>query len=466
MPKSLLRSFIPWVIFFALFIYDQMHLQIGAIGALVALVLLSWRGLREGFIFDWGSLLFFVFICCSVLILYLPWVRTDADLLASLALSIIAWISLFLQRPFTLEYAKQSVAREYWQTSLFMRTNRYLTILWAGAFTVITLLSIISEFSFGKNYWLEDALPLVCLIATVIVSLWFPKWYSRREIGVGGVITLEGLSDLKYLETDTAKLSYRTIGTNGPRLVLLPGINMSMYGWDPLLVERLAEHYQVVLLDYPGIGESRVQAKELSIISLTQILHEFLAALTAEPVILLGYAMGGYFAQLITINYSEQVQGLVLIATDAGGRRASHPDPALLDRILDTKGSLEEQCQRLMDVLFPAPAIPAMQAKMRDIFRTAGLVRSVPGRAVLAEKVLLDEWYAAGGGSYSYLSDINQPTLVMMGILDRVVHRQNGIVLANGMRNAKLLEFPDAGHGLIYQHPERIVGEIVQYFMH
>ena len=61
MTKSLLKSLAPWLIFFILFSYDQYRMQIGAIGALLALLILSRQSLHKGMAFDWLGIFFFIF---------------------------------------------------------------------------------------------------------------------------------------------------------------------------------------------------------------------------------------------------------------------------------------------------------------------------------------------------------------------------------------------------------------------
>ncbi len=462
MLKNFLGSLIPWLIFFILFSYDQIHLAIGASGALIVLVILSRRGLAKGFLFDWGSLLFFVFILVTLLLFYETWIKNNADILANIALCIIAWGSLLIKRPFTFEYAKLSVAKEYWHSHLFTRINRYLTIIWASAFTLMTLSNGVGQFILKNNIFFNTILPALILMLTLGLSVWFPKWYKHKKLGAAGVITIEGLSDLIVVDMPQAIISYRTLGTGLP-LILLPDVNMSMYGWDPILLEKLAKHYQLILIDYPGIGKSVNKITAADLAQVTHILQDFIDKLALKDVSLFGFAMGGFFAQRLAIQLNRRLKGLVLIATDAGGQQASHPEEDLLARISNTQGTLDQQQAHVMELLFPAPVIKSMHHKMHSLFRMAALVRSVPEGTVLAEKKLIAEWYSSGG-TYRQLSSITVPTLIFTGTLDVITHRQNSIVLANGIQQAKLIEYPDAGHGLIYQYPERVAEEIVQYF--
>ena len=463
MLKTLFRSFIPWVIFFVFLGYDLFELKIGATGALIALVLLSKQGLKRGFLFDWSSLLFFIFICATIYIFYQPWVDTNASLLANIVLTCIAWLSLLAGRPFTFQYAKQSVTKEYWQTKLFKRINYHLTVIWALCFTLMTACSVAGLYGIGNRDWMTEILPLTLIVMTLWISLWYPEWIRNSKIGKGGVVTIAGMSDLHTVETMSAKVTYRSLG-HGSVMVLLPAANMSMYGWDPELLERLSKRHQLILIDYPGIGASKSQVGDiLNVNGLARILPEFISELGLRSIVVVGFGMGGWVAQQMAIDYGKHLHGLVLLGTDAGGSRAAPPDVEKSKLMNDDTGTLEEQSDRLSEVLFPASVRPQMLDKMRNLFKSAGMVRNIPNETILAEEQLSQNWYSSEG-TYNQLSQIKQATLILTGIQDTVTHRQNSLVLVNGIYNAKLIEYPDAGHGVMYQHPAEIADAVVEYF--
>ncbi|MBL4647931.1 MAG: alpha/beta hydrolase [Gammaproteobacteria bacterium] len=462
MSKSLIKIFVPWAIFFLFLGYDQLSLHLGAIGALVALVLLNKQGLCKKLLFDWGSLLFFIFFIVTIFVYYQPWIDSHADLFANITLTIIAWISLLLKKPFTLDYAKQKLAKEYWQVRWFIRMNQYLTLSWASLFTLLTALNILETFSMRNNISIIETIPLTALFITLGFNVWFPRWYKHRKIGCGGVITLQGLSNLHLTESASAIISYRTLG-HGKPLILLPSSHMTMYGWDPVLLEKLAHRYQLFLLDYPGIGASQLKIDEFSVESLATIVHEFIRTLKLQQTLLLGFAMGGWITQQIAIDYGYCIQGLILIASDVGGSRATQPEKDIATALNNTSGTPEEQNKRLMSILFPSIIAEDITPKMADIYKVASWVRNISHRIIKEEMKLSLSWFA-GTGTYQYLHQITQPTLIITGNLDKVIHRQNSVVLVNGIQNTKLIEYPDAGHGVLFQHPIDISRQIVSYF--
>ncbi len=462
MTKSLLKSLIPWLLFFILFSYDQYRMQIGAIGALLALLILSRRNLHKGIVFDWLTILFFLFVVVSIFLVTHSWLAINAELIANIVLTVIAWTSLLLNKPFTLEYTKRSVAKEYWQTMLFSRINLYLTVLWSVTFTALTILSVLYYYNVGDDAWTGEILPIILILLTIWMTVWFPDWCKREELGRGGLIILQGLSDLYQIPLTNASFSYRTIG-HGMPLIMLPASYMSMYSWDPELISRLSRRYQVILIDYPGIGESRLEKPITEVQTLAVLLKEFVLALGLKKSIFVGYALGGWVTQWLAIQEPHLVEGLVLISSDTGGSRAASIPQEKIKILHDRSGSMVEQNERLIEMLFPKLVVLDYQEKMYDILRATELVHKTSPVLIDQQDQIMEQWYK-NGGTYSRLADIHAPCLVIVGGLDTIIHRQNSLLLKNGIQQAKLLEFADAGHGVIYQYPNPIADAIIQFF--
>jgi pimeloyl-ACP methyl ester carboxylesterase len=457
MPKRLLQSFIPWVIFFLCFGYDQITLQIGASGALVALILLEKQGLERGFIFDWASLLFFVFIFVTVIVFYQPWIVVNASILANIALTAIAWISLLINKPFTMQYTRLMVTKNYWQKPLFIASNRWLTLVWAIVFTVLTVMEYVTIYHIKNNIWLAEVFPLALVLFAVWFNTFFPDWYQYRKIGPGGLINLNGLSDLKFVTTDNAEISYRTIGQGQP-LLMLPAAMMTMYTWDIALIRNLAKRYKVILIDYPGVNESLIYSGEFTVEGLTHIFQEFIQKLHLTKLTLVGYSMGGWLAQWLAIHYPQSIANVVLIATDAGGARVSTNIAGMLEKLVMSK-SQAQRIELLTEQVFDKKSYEILEIKLRSLYSMAaeqGLLTNI----MLKQELHLAKLWYEGQGSYKDLSKIQVPTLVMVGVHDKILHRQHALLLANSLPRGKLIEYATAGHGVIYQYPVEIALEI------
>lgn len=137
---QLLLAFAPFIAF-ALGISALGSVAALAIGALVsAIVILHGRlNGHSAKILEVGSLLLFGGLAAFE---YLSGARLSligAKLAVDIGLLAIVAVSIAIGRPFTLQYAKESVAPEHWNSAAFIRKNNLISLVWAGAFFAMVL---------------------------------------------------------------------------------------------------------------------------------------------------------------------------------------------------------------------------------------------------------------------------------------------------------------------------------------
>lgn len=136
---SMVMAFAPWVSFkilIALPIMDPISMiKLGIVVAASVCAYQAWIGLHKGALL-WGGLLFFGFALVTVPIMNNIWVMKHLGVLSHGTLASFTWVSIFLKKPFTLEYAKQHVDPSMWTAPSFLRKNNILSGAWGCAFTV------------------------------------------------------------------------------------------------------------------------------------------------------------------------------------------------------------------------------------------------------------------------------------------------------------------------------------------
>ena len=75
----------------------------------------------------------------------------------------------------------------------------------------------------------------------------------------------------------------------------------------------------------------------------------------------------------------------------------------------------------------------------------------------------LSKWGAPREKPYEDLNAIQQATLVLNGDHDVIVYTINSYILQQKIPNAQLILYPDAGHGALYQYPERFVRHVSMF---
>lgn len=158
-----------------------------ALAALIAALVLNVPDLRRGSfkILEAASLVFFAVLFVLGLAVDrqdLLWLETYAQTLANGVIAVVALGSLAFT-PFTEQYARESVPRQYWDTPLFRRTNRILTAMWGGVFLVTALLGLLALHVRSGSDWLNWVIPIALLVAAIRFTKWYPAHVRARARG-------------------------------------------------------------------------------------------------------------------------------------------------------------------------------------------------------------------------------------------------------------------------------------------
>jgi hypothetical protein len=95
--------------------------------------------------------------------------RVDAGLL------LIVLTSIIVRRPFTLQYARERVARDLWDSPEFVRINYVITAAWAGAFAVMVAADLVMLYVPTLPRWVGIAATVAALYGAFSFTDWYPK---------------------------------------------------------------------------------------------------------------------------------------------------------------------------------------------------------------------------------------------------------------------------------------------------
>lgn len=116
----------------------------------------------------------------------------------------------------------------------------------------------------------------------------------------------------QYITVENHQIAYYRTG-QGPTLVLVHGITTYSFIWRRL-ISGLKEHYDLIAIDLLGCGASdKPRGVDYSIKAQSRIIKKILDALDIKQAHLVAHDIGGGIGQIMTIDYPEVVQSLVLI---------------------------------------------------------------------------------------------------------------------------------------------------------
>ena len=112
----------------------------------------------------------------------------------------------------------------------------------------------------------------------------------------------------RFVEANGIRYAYRSFGKeSGVPLVFLQHFRGTMDNWDPAVVNGLAKDRPVVLFDSAGIARSGGQTPD----NVAEMAHHALAVIKAlglTQVDLLGFSLGGFVAQQVTLDRPDLVR--------------------------------------------------------------------------------------------------------------------------------------------------------------
>jgi len=245
---------------------------------------------------------------------------------------------------------------------------------------------------------------------------------------------------------DDVSLAYRESGSGYP-VVLINGLASTMDMWNPPVLSKISEHFRVIIFDSRGTGFSSSSDKPFSIPLLAHDTATLMDALSISSAYILGLSMGASIAQELALSFPGKVTKLILVAGECGGSESVRMQPEIMAQLMDKSGTMNDVVNRMFSLLFPPSWLGA-----HDPFSYCPEVYETTSEEIVARQAsAFFEWT----GSFFRLGNIHMPTLVITGTDDVIVPPINSHIIRGRIPGAQLVEIPGAGHGLMYQFPDR-----------
>ncbi|KAJ5372535.1 hypothetical protein N7517_004541 [Penicillium concentricum] len=277
----------------------------------------------------------------------------------------------------------------------------------------------------------------------------------------------------QYVHVGPIRFAYRRFGAEtGIPLTLLIHFRGTMDHWDPKFINPLAATRPIILIDNADIGKSDGEVP-LAIAGWAQNVTNVLNAIKVKQTDLFGFSMGGFAAQLVTLNAPQLIRRLVLAGTSASmgeGVVPPNQDPSVL--ALKDAETDEDLRQAYITAFFGGSKTSSKAGgEVWDRIVAARKNRSkflgVEGtnRQFGAFGNFLDPGQAKDG-SFNRLHEINIPVLVATGSNDAAIPTHNSYVLWENLTSSKaqLHLYADSGHGFLFQYAtefSRLIGEFL-----
>jgi pimeloyl-ACP methyl ester carboxylesterase len=251
-------------------------------------------------------------------------------------------------------------------------------------------------------------------------------------------------------------IAYKQLGkSDGKPIILITGLGATMDTWSPFLLEQLtSSNYYVTIFDNRGTGNTTVGTKQFSISQFAKDTAGLLDALKIQKADVLGWSLGSYIAQELTLTNPEKVSNLILYASGCGGQSATPTSPKIIQIVTNTSMSYQQRAEKQIPFLFPAKWFKAHPDYLNYLPFPK---ESVSVQTIQQQLKAVANWK----GTCNAISNITQPTLVIVGTDDAPL--QDSLMLARRIPGSWVVQIRDAGHGLMYQYPNEFNRALITF---
>ena len=280
---------------------------------------------------------------------------------------------------------------------------------------------------------------------------------TKPEVSASSSIT----ASIQFIKVDGLNIAYKVIGQGKP-IIFLARFRGTLNDWDPAFVDAVAKSYRVILFDAPGVGRS-AGVVSTSVTKWADQAVQFTHALGIEHAMYLGWSMGGAAAQIIAINHPESVDKLLLLATGPSGNPDFAPaNPEFGSRARKPVYEFDDYQFLFFYKSETAKAACASYLKRVNLIQDKDVTVTPEGynnmTAAMADfKANKEKNY------FDALKDIKIPVLIANGKFDPSYPLMNSYVLEREIPNSKLIAYPDAGHGFLFQYHRQFVPELLAF---
>ena len=257
---------------------------------------------------------------------------------------------------------------------------------------------------------------------------------------------------MSSITTDQGILHYEVFGRGRP-VILLHGWLGSWGLWQETMT-YLGQSYRTYALDFWGFGESGTKRNTYLVQDFISLVDQFMEQMGIQRAPLVGHSMGGTVSLSMAIQHPERTAKVVVIGSPISGSSLAFPlKLAGMRPIAWLLFSLFPVFRAAMRVASPFisrdPRFPDMMD--RDLSKTT-LESFLVSIASLRRTDLRPD-----------LHKIQVPVMGMYGDRDNIVHPKQGLPLRQGVKNAHIEQYKNAGHFIMLDEPKDFMAKLKEF---
>ena len=277
----------------------------------------------------------------------------------------------------------------------------------------------------------------------------------------------------KKVQVGDIEIAYKMLGKGDP-ILLFNGASDGMDQWDPSFPRSLSSNHTVIAFDSRGLGNTTMGSKPYTSQQLANDAAGLLDALKIPKADVLGYSLGSFIAQQLTIIYPDKVNTLTLVGSSCGGKDHTPKPPEFLklmsevvNKSLNNVSTSQEEMKAFVTASLGSGWIKLHPESIENIPTMQEAKPGLSPEAMNNQMNVGKEWEdnPNWSGTCDDLAKLGKPTLVITGADDNMyVPHVNSLKIAEKIPGAWLVQIKNAGHAVMDQYPEE-VGKILNTFL-
>jgi len=310
--------------------------------------------------------------------------------------------------------------------------------------------------------------------STCLIVVNGPLVYGQSNQTISNADLLN--TPVKKVHVGDIDIGYKMLGKGEP-ILLFNGASDNMNAWDEAFLKGLSSNHTVIVFDQRGIANTTIGSKSYSYQQLADDSAGLLDALKISKADVMGYSLGSYLAQQLTITYPNKVNSLILVGSSCGGKDHTPKPPEfiklqsdIVNKSLNNVSISHEEMKALVSASLGEGWIrlhPDSVNIPENITSLQQLKPGLPPEVANNQNNVGKHWEdnPNWSGTCDELAKLAKPTLVITGTDDNQYQPHvNSLKIVEKIPGAWLVQIKDAGHAVMDQYPE-VIGRILSTFL-
>lgn len=260
---------------------------------------------------------------------------------------------------------------------------------------------------------------------------------------------------MSFYNSHAGKIYYQIQGSGYP-LIFIHGRTLDHLMWQPQ-INHFSYKYRCISYDLNGFGQSEIPSNNYN---RSQTLSELINHLHLKKFSVIALSLGVDILIDYLLTYKANIQSMVLISGGVSGWNYSQKFMNDWNQITTqaNQGNLNKakdlwlNCQAFNPLKTNHPHNYQLLRKIINNYSGWDLLDNAPNHQRIIENAI------------NHLTQINVPSLILTGNLDYPDFINNAKLLSEKLPNSQLIQFPQGGHMLNLEYPEKI-NQLISSFL-